>query len=192
MLNENFVYIGIVIGVIGTLGYIIETLKGNVKPNKVTYFMWSLGPIVAFLAQLKQGIGTQSLMTLSVGLQPLAIFIVSFVNKKAYWKLTRFDLSCGLLALLGLILWQVTKVGNIAIIFGILADALGALPTVIKSYKFPETERGWPWLTGSINALFTLLTIRNWSFASYGFSIYYFFLMTLIFVFVQFKIGKPK
>lgn len=98
MLNENFVILGFIIQMLGSFKYIIGTIQGNVKPNKVTFFLWSLAPLIAFAAQIKQGVGIQSLMTFSVGFFPLLTFIASFVNKKATWKLGTFDLFCGALS----------------------------------------------------------------------------------------------
>lgn len=190
MLNSNFVIVGVIIGALGSLSYLIDTLKGKVKPNKVTFFMWSIAPLIAFSAEAKQGVGIQSLMTFSVGFFPLTIFIASFVNKKAEWKLRRFDLICGLLSFAGLALWMVTRVGNIAILFSIVADGLGAVPTLVKAYKYPQTESPWPWITATINAAFTLLTIKIWSFSNFGFPAYIFTVTLIIFSFVQFKIGK--
>lgn len=190
MLNPNFVLVGILIGAIGSLSYLIDTLKGKVKPNKVTFFMWSIAPLIAFSAEAKQGVGIQSLMTFSVGFFPLTIFIASFVNKKAQWKLRRFDLICGLLSLAGLALWMITRVGNVAIFFSIMADGLGAVPTLVKAYKYPQTESPWPWITASINAALTLLTIKTWSFSNFGFPAYIFIVTLIIFSLVQFKIGK--
>lgn len=190
MLNSNFVFLGVIIGSIGGISYLIYTVKGKVKPNKVTFFLWALVPLIAFAAEIKQGVGIQSLMTFSVGFFPLAIFIASFFNKKAEWKITNFDLICGAFSVIGLILWLVTKIGNIAIIFSILADGLAALPTVIKSYKYPETESGWTYLTAAINATFTLLTINLWNFAHYGFPVYILIINMIIFSAIQFKIGK--
>lgn len=190
MINENFVIIGTIIAALGTLSYFIDTIKGKVKPNRVSFLMWSIAPLVAFAAQLKQGVGIQSLMTFSVGFLPLTIFIASFVNKKAEWRLSRFDLSCGLLSLIGLALWLITQVGNVAIAFSIMADGLAALPTIVKAYKFPETESGWLWSTAAISGLLTLLTINNWNFANYSFPLYILISTSIIFILVQFKIGK--
>lgn len=75
-----------------------------------------------------------------VGFNPLLIFLASFVNKKAYWEISKLDLSCGALAIAGLVLWLITGTGNLAIFFSILADGIAAIPTVIKSYHKPETE----------------------------------------------------
>lgn len=190
MLHPNFVIVGTLIGSIGTVAYIIDTIKGRVKPNRVSFLLWSIAPFIAFAAMLKQGVGISSLMTFSTGFLPLLVFIASFVNKKAEWKITRFDLICGFLSLLGLALWLITRVGNVAIIFSILADGLAAVPTVRKAYYYPETEIAWPWFATSIGVIFTLLTLKSWTFADYGFILYILILDTLIAVVVHFKIGK--
>lgn len=190
MLNENFVIVGFVIGLLGTLKYLIETIQGRVKPNRVTFFLWALAPLIAFFAEIKQGVGIQSLMTFGVGFSPLLIFIASFLNKKAEWKLGWFDFTCGALSLIGLFLWWVTRVGDVAITFSIIADGLAALPTIVKTYSYPETENGWLYLTASISALLTLLTIDIWNFAHYGFPLYILIITVIIFALAQFKLGK--
>lgn len=190
VINENFVILGTIIALIGNSSYLLDTVKGKIRPNRVSYAIWTIAPLVAFAAQIGQGIGIQSLTTLSVGVFPFLILIASYVNKKAEWKLTNFDLFCGFLSLIGLALWMVTKVGNIAIFFALLSELLAAIPTLIKSYNFPETESGFPWLAGSLNGLITLLTITTWSFAYYGFPLYIFALDIIIFGLVQFKLGK--
>jgi hypothetical protein len=190
MLNQNFIFIGTVIGAIGVLAYLVDTVKGKVKPNRVSFLLWSIAPLIAFAAQIKQGVGLESLMTFSTGFLPLTVFIASFVNKKAEWKLTKFDLFCGVLSIVGLVLWLITKVGNVAIAFSILADGLAALPTIIKAYKYPDTEIAWPWIATSFGVILTLLTINTLTFANSGFIIYILIVNTLIFSLVQFRIGE--
>jgi hypothetical protein len=190
MLNPNFVIIGTLIAAIGSFAYLIDTIKGRIKPNRVSFLLWSIAPFIAFLAQIKQGVGLESLMTFSTGFQPIMIFVASFVNKKAEWKLTRFDLLCGFLSILGLALWQITKVGNIAIFFSIVADGLAALPTIVKAYLYPDTEMAWPWLATSFGVVLTLLTLTSLTFANSGFIIYILLVDTLIFCLIQFRIGE--
>jgi hypothetical protein len=190
MLNENFVYLGVVISFLGGLSYLIDTLKGKAKPNKVTWFVWAIAPLIAFWATIKQGVGVQSLLTFMVGFNPLIIFIASFVNKKAYWKITKLDLACGGLAVIGVILWKITGTGNLAIFFSIIADAIAAIPTVIKSYRQPETENANVFLGSGIAALITLLTIKLWRFEQYAFPAYIFILCVGIYLLIKFKLGK--
>lgn len=190
MLNENFVIVGFVIGMLGSIKYLIETVQGRVKPNRVTFFLWALAPLIAFAAEIKQGVGIQSLMTFGVGFSPLTILIASFFNKKSEWKLGWFDFTCGGLSLIGLFLWWITRDGGIAIIFSIIADGLAALPTIVKTYGYPETENGWLYLAASISAVLTLLTIKTWNFAHYGFPVYILIVTLIIFALAEFKIGK--
>jgi hypothetical protein len=190
VINENFIYLGVLVSFLGCLSYLRDTLKGNIQPNKVSWFVWALAPLIAFFATIQQGVGIQSLLTFMVGFNPLLIFLASFVNKKAYWKLTKLDFLCGILAILGLILWQITAIGNIAILFGILADLLAGVPTIIKSYKSPETENPYVFLGGIILSLITLLTITTWTFEYYAFPFYIFVTCILIFSLIKFKVGK--
>ena len=190
MINQNFVILGAIIAAAGSLSYLIDTLKGKVKPNRVSFLLWSLAPLIAFFAEIKQGVGIQALMTFVVGFLPFTIFIASFVNKKAEWKLTGFDLMCGALSIVGLVLWYITKSGNIAIIFSILADGLAALPTVVKSFNYPETESAWPYFTSTISGILTLLTVKVWNLANIGFPLYIVLITLVIFSLVQFKLGK--
>ena len=187
MINENFVILGAVIAFAGGLSYLISTIKGKTKPNRVTWFLWSLAPFVAFSAEIKEGVGIQSLMTFMVGFTPFLVFLGSFVNKKSVWKLGRFDLTCGALSLIGLLIWYITKNGNFAIFFGITADGLAAVPTLVKSYFFPETENYHVYLTAAINAAITLLTIKIWNFAHFGFPLYIFILCTIFVLLIKFR-----
>ena len=190
MINQNYIYLGAVIFLFGSIGYFIETLQGKVKPNRITWFLWGLAPMIAFIAQIKQGVGLQSLLTFMVGFVPFLILTASFINKKSYWKIQKLDLVCGLLSIIGLILWQITKVGNIAILFSIISDFLAGWPTIIKSYNHPKTENYLIYLGNAIFAAITLLTINIWTFETYSFSLYIFVVTLLIAIFVKFKIKK--
>ncbi len=183
MINEKFVFLAVALNFVGGFSYLIDTVKGRVKPNKVTWFLWGLAPIIAFAAEVQQEVGLTSLMTLTVGLSPFLIFVASFINKKADWKITSFDITCGALSLIGLSLWGITRVGNLAIFFAILADGLAAVPTLIKSYKFPETENYQAFLFAGIGALITLFTVKNWNFANYAFPIYIVYLFYFCFTY---------
>lgn len=190
MINENFVILGLMIGALGGIKYLIETIQGKIQPNKVSFLLWALAPLIAFAAEIKQGVGIQALLTFSVGFGPLLIFFASFINKKADWKLGPFDFICGALSLIGLFLWYITKNGNIAIIFALLADGLASLPTIVKTYHYPETEYRWAYFTSAISGTVTLLTINTWNLAYYGFPISVVITNMLIFSLAQFKLGK--
>jgi hypothetical protein len=192
MINPNFVILGIIFQSIGGIKYLIDTLKGKIQPNKVSWALWSAAPLVAFAAEVSQGVGIQSLTTFIVGFIPLIVFIASFTNKKAEWKLGKLDTICGLLSFLGIILWFVTKIGNVAILFSIIADGLAAIPTIIKSYSHPESENHLIYTLGIINAGIGLMTIQTWNFEHWGFPSYLLFINLILAVLIGFKVGNSK
>lgn len=190
MISPNFVIVGVILQVVGSWSYFVDTLKGKVKPNKVSWLLWSVAPLVAFAAEVGQGVGIQSLTTFIVGFVPLVIFIASFTNKKSEWQLTRFDLFCGALSLLGIAFWYVTKVGNIAILFSIVADGLAAIPTIVKSYHHPESENDTIFWFGVVNAAIGLLAIQTWNFEHYGFPAYLLVANFVLAATIRFRIGR--
>jgi hypothetical protein len=168
----------------------MDTLSGKVKPDKVTWLLWSLAPMIAFAAEIQKGVGIQSLLTFMIGFNPLIIFITSFLNKKTPWKLGKFDIICGILSLSGIFIWVITKEATLAIIVSIIADALAAFPTIIKSYKAPQTENYLTYFTSVLSATIVLLTITTWDLAHYGFPVYILLMNSLLVFLIKFRIRK--
>lgn len=190
MINQNFVFLAAAIFFFGSIGYFVETLRGKIKPNKVTWFLWSLAPIIAFFAEIYQGVGLQSILVFMYGFIPLMIFLASFINKNSYWKIQRFDVFCGCLSIFGLILWKITEIGNVAIIFSILSDLFASVPTIIKAYNNPETENSTLFFANALSAAITLLTIKMWRFQDFGFILYILIDSLSIALLIKFKPGK--
>ena len=190
MIDEKFIYLGALFNLVGGTTYAVSTLRGRTRPNRVSWFVWSLAAFVAFSAQISQGVGLRSLTTFMVGFGPLMVFLASFVNKESYWKITRFDLACGALSLFALVLWAITGIGNVAIALSIVADVFATLPTLKKGFQHPGTEHPLPFLTGAISATITLLTLKAWSFSNGGFALYILLVSLTLFTLVQFQLGK--
>jgi hypothetical protein len=99
------------------------------------------------------------------------------------------DYVYGSISLFAILIWQITGEGNLAILFSILADGLASIPTVRKAYYQPETESGLIFLFGMINAGITLLTIKSWTFAHWGFPVYIFLICVILYSLIKFKLG---
>lgn len=186
MLSYNFVYVASIINLIANGAYIVDTLKGKTKPNRVTFLVWGLVPLIAYLAQRSDNSGPQAFFTLVIGVIPLLILLASFINKDAYWRVTTFDSICGALAVAAVALWLVTGQGVLAIILSMVADFLAALPTLIKSYKFPQTETPVAYFAETLASILVLLTVKDWRFVNYGFTAYVLILaMTFSVIFLR-------
>jgi hypothetical protein len=172
MLPENIIYIGVVLNIIAIIWYIRNIFYSGIKPNLISWFIWGLAPLVGVFLQLKAGAGLSVLPVFMAGFGPLIIFIVCLFKKERYWKITKFDLFCGFFAILALIIYILTNNLGISIIFAILSDGLACIPTILKSWKFPETETGVVFFSGLIGNILALLIIKNWIFSIYSFSVY--------------------
>ncbi|HEV7702582.1 MAG TPA: hypothetical protein VGO63_04045 [Candidatus Paceibacterota bacterium] len=106
------------------------------------------------------------------GLMGVFGFSAGIIKSSGYWKISKLDIACGVSASLALILWIYTRNTDISIIFAILTDAFAYIPTLIKSWKYPETESASGYLPGIFNNTLGLLIIKNWDFSIYSFSIY--------------------
>lgn len=190
MIDERFVILAFIFNILGTASYLFAVIKGTAKPNKVTWFLWALAPLIAFAAQFIEGVGLASLMTFAVGFGPLLVFLASFRNKKSKWKITKFDLLCGSVSVLALVLWAVTQDAMLALILSIIADLVACFPTLIKSWFHPETEDYIAYLFAGISAFITLLTLQTWTFMYYGFPLWILVIALLFTVLIKFKLGK--
>lgn len=191
MINDNWVFLGAALNLIGSGTYVVHTIQGKTKPNRVTWFLWALAPLIAFSAMIGEGVAFKpALMTFMVGFGPLMVFIASFVNRKSVWKISRFDLVCGALSLIGIGLWAITREGNLAILFSVLADGLALLPTLVKSWREPETESYLVFMNGAISAGITLLVIKTYDFQHLAFPVYIFLSCALLFALIRFKLGR--
>ena len=187
MINEKFIIFGATISLLMSIPYIIGTLKGTVKPNQATWLILSIAPMLAFAGELDKEVGVRSVITFMSGFVPLLFFLVSFISKKAYWKLSRVDYILAFFSLIGLFLWRLTGEGNVAILFAIVADGLAFTPTLIKAYRYPDTENYYPFVGGTISVLIGFLVLDTWYFADWAFPVYLLIANLLMIYFVAIR-----
>jgi hypothetical protein len=180
MLPEYFAIIGAVIASGGGLYYLYETIRGTAKPNRVTWLLWGILPMITFVAQRVQGVQGLSWATFVAGLTPFFVVAASFLNKKAYWKTQLLDYVLMVAAIIGIILWIVTKDANLAIFFTIIADLLASIPTIIKSFKHPETESWIAYALSTLGFAIAVLSIHVFNFQNSAFVIYLLSIQTIL------------
>jgi hypothetical protein len=169
---EFLVFVAAAGSLAAALVYIRSMFRGQTKPNRVTWFMWSVAPFVATAAAVSNGVGWAVIPVFMSGFGPFLIFTASFFSKKAYWKHTSFDYICGALSGLAIILWYLTSNPNVAIVFAIVSDALAAVPTLLKAWRNPQTESAWPYLIGIFVPLTSFLVASAWNFSELAFPSY--------------------
>ncbi|MEK9182724.1 MAG: hypothetical protein AAB809_01455 [Patescibacteria group bacterium] len=172
MLPEKIIYLGVLVSLVAYFFYFKNIFYGSTKPNLVSWFLWALAPLIAVFFQLKAGAGLSVLPIFMAGFGPVVVIVVSLLRKNSIWKINELDMICGAFSLLALVFYVFTHNLGISILFAILSDGLAAIPTIIKSWRFPETETSTVYLAGILNNTLGLLIIKNWIFTIYSFGIY--------------------
>lgn len=173
MIPESLAVVGALIASFGGVVYLYDTIRGKAKPNRITWLLWGILPMIGFVAQRVQGVEGVSWATFVAGFTPLLIFLASFLNREAYWKTTTLDYACMAIAFIGIVLWAFMRDPNTAILFSILADLAAGVPTIRKAYTHPETESWRSYLVSTAGFTLSLLAIHVWTFENYSFVAYF-------------------
>jgi hypothetical protein len=166
------------------VGYAVDTLRGRVQPNRVTWFVSGVTAWIACAGQVLQGVVLGAVLTFAVAVVPTLIVAASFANRDAYWRTTRLDLACLTLAGAAVVM-LLTSAGDLAIAMGITARGLGAVPTVVKAWRAPRTEQTTVYAAGVFGAVCTLVAAPAWTFRTIGFALYFLVFCSVMTVLVR-------
>jgi len=156
----------------GGYDYLRDTLSGRTKPNRVSWFLWALAPLVSLGAAFSVDADMWASVRVVVGgVVPGVIFLGSFANRNSYWRITRFDWFCGGLSLAALFFWQLVDSPLIAVLLATLANTFASVPTFVKAWNFPETESRLIYVTSFLSAILIIPAIPVWTVENSAFQI---------------------
>jgi hypothetical protein len=190
MLPAWFTVFSVAIRLFGGAQYCWGVLRGKAQPNPITWFLWGLTPLITFFASLQYGFQPQSLVLLAMAASPLTVSALAILLHRSREHFTPFALVCGAFALVGIVLWQITSIPELAILFSIVADIFATLPTLEKAYRNPASEYAWPYFMSIVSMAITLLTIQAWVFAVYAFPLYMLLVNVVLFAFAAIPFRK--
>jgi hypothetical protein len=132
--------------------YIKEMLGGTTRPNIVSWSLWCLIQAIFAAAQFSAG------ASLSIVLPIVEVLTVGLVVGLGlfgygYKKYRPLDFVCLALALLAIVLWQVTNDPIVALWMSVCADFIAAIPTLFKAFRDPKSETPMPYFLVAISAI---------------------------------------
>jgi hypothetical protein len=172
VLDVHFVLLGAAISAAGQLVYARDTLRGAAVPNRVSFTLFSIAPLLAFGVELSEGEGLRSLTTFMFAFGPMLILAASFGRRAGTWHLGRLDYTCGAVSLMGTAAWLLTRHGTVGIAASVVSDGLAGLPMIVKSWTAPDTESGFLFVAATVNGIIGLLTVDTWTTAAVAFPLY--------------------
>lgn len=138
MIKTTLVVIACILALVGNVPYLLNVVKGRVKPHPYTWFVWTIVSCVVFFGQLAKGAGIAVIATGVSEIFTLVIFLFSL--KYGFKNPPKADKYFLGFALLGLIPWFLTKDPTISVITVVLIDLVAFIPTLRKTYRLPKSE----------------------------------------------------
>ena len=150
--------IGVVAGMIifsAQVIYLVNTLRGKVRPSVLSWLGWALLMGTSLVSQVV-GKGWQwsltSILCSTIG--SLAITLAALLSRNFSlaakdWKFLVLGLGC-----MGLYYWS--SDAWITTCFAILADGLLAIPTIVKAWRDPASEKSVAWILGVVSSALAL------------------------------------
>lgn len=169
---QLFGYLSGFVSFLGYPPYIRDIFRGTTRPERASWFIWSVLGSIAFASQFAEGARFSLWMT---GVQTLGVLVIFlFSLRRGEGGLTRRDIIALIVAGIGLVLWHFTRQAAYALFLVILADAAGSALTVIKSYEDPGSETLLAWIFASLGGVFAALAVGKWSFILLAYPVYIF------------------
>jgi hypothetical protein len=165
-----FILVSSVLALISPLVYSRSILKGKAKPHRTTRLVLLIITGLTTASLFAQNNHVAIYLAAISTLQSILIFFLSLKRGMGGWA--KSDITCLVIAMIGIILWRITKNPVIALYFAISADFTGMIPTLIKTYKFPKTEVWSFFLLDVFAAGFSLLAVKIWTVEQYVYPIY--------------------
>jgi hypothetical protein len=88
VIDPDFAWLAAALPLAGFASYLRDTVRGKAQPNRVSWALWALAPLVAFVAELVQGTTLQvASVTLALGVGPLLVVLASLATP--FWAPAR-------------------------------------------------------------------------------------------------------
>lgn len=180
----SYQMLGMIAGIIaisGYIPYIYSILKGHTQPNRATWFIWTIVGGLLAISYIAEGDQHSIWLPLGYFFGPLITAILSLRYGYAEW--TKLDTICIVAAVISIIPWVLSDNANATLVINLLIDMIGSVPTLVKTFREPETEDLLAWVFFFVANTLQLFAIEMWNLASL-YPIYLFVLATSMVLFI--------
>ncbi len=147
--------------------YSISIFRGTVKPNRISWFIWSVIGLAFWLVTPEDADRVTKMLTIIFMVNPAIVFVLTLF-KGAYFRPDRIEIFSLLMGLAAIATWFVLREssGILPISIAIFADFCALLPTLRFVYRSPEEEKPMAWICFFGGSFMALFGIEDYSLAS--------------------------
>lgn len=154
---EIFAILSGLILLAGAPPYLIDIFKGKTKPERATWFIWSVLGNIALISQISLHGGWSLVFVGLDGLGSTLVFLLSLKYGVGGW--TRLDKAALVIAAVGVIISIADHRPAVALAGVVLADLAGVVLTIKKTFAAPESETAITWFFVGTASLLGALSV---------------------------------
>jgi hypothetical protein len=162
--KETIAVVAALLAVAGNIPYVLDVIRGKVKPHPYTWLVWSIVSATVFFGMLVKGAGIGALPTAASEIFTVIIFFLSL--KYGFRNIARIDHVYLAIALAGFIPWIITKDPTVSIVIAVSIDLLAFMPTLRKTWQEPATENPILFGTNVLRHILSLFSLQTYNIAT--------------------------
>lgn len=178
VMKELFGIIALSLSLGANIPYIVEILKKKVRPERISWFLWTLLGLTYYFSALFADGATWFTFGELIG--PVIILIIAL--KFGVGGKSRFDLISLGVALLAFALLFIVEGVLLGLLLALIVDGIGAMLTIRKLLIDPSSESKWFWGIGAISGVFAVLSLETFTVETLLFPVYVILLSSFIFI----------
>jgi hypothetical protein len=183
VIREILVIVASLLALAGNIPYLLDVVKGRVKPHPYTWFVWTIVSCVVFFGQVAKGAGLAAIPTAVAEIFTIIIFLFSI--KYGFKNPPKIDKYFLALALLGIVPWIITKDPTLSVITVVSIDLVAFIPTFRKTYCHPKTEASLLYAANVLRHGLVLSTLGSYNIATMLHSIVMILTNALMVIFIE-------
>jgi hypothetical protein len=169
-MRHALIVISTVLVLVSPLVYIHSIVKGSTRPHRTTRFVLMVITLLSALSLVSAYKEAAFWLAAASAVQGLVVFLLSIKKGMGGWA--RLDVACLLIALIGIILWQMSGEAIVGLYASIIADLVGCIPTFAKAYKLPDTEDWRFFAIDTVASVLSIAALITYSAYSLGYPAY--------------------
>ncbi len=151
--------------------YIKSILKGQTRPNVISWSLWLVLQAIAIFGQISAGASWSLIFLLAMFFNIVLVLIIS-ARGYGYKKYGWLDFVCLASAIAAIIVWKTTGDPVLAIAGVVIADFIALIPTIAKTWREPFSESAISWLILTVAAILAIFSTVKIDFANLLYPVY--------------------
>jgi hypothetical protein len=165
--------IGAIVAILGGAYYVYTIVRGNTRPQRISWGVWSLIGILGAGSAVQGGAGPGAYVALVYVAIEITVFLLSLSNKYGKKGGEWYDYPVGIVAIITIVIWQLADLpAGFAATIAILADVLVNWLTLRDAWLQPKTESLAAWASSIVDISLAIAASAKFSYAAIAYPVY--------------------